>query len=101
MPFQEFDRSRPKLQPLSEREHDLTLEVILPLHAEIEQHQSPDLPVIAERIKAAKDKGAAVILVMGAHVIRCGNSRLIIDLMERGLITHVAMNGAGPIHDYE
>jgi hypothetical protein len=38
---------------------------------------------------------------MGAHVIRAGVARQLIDLMERGLITHVGMNGAGPIHDYE
>jgi hypothetical protein len=39
--------------------------------------------------------------LMGAHVIRAGVARQLIDLMERGLITHVGMNGAGPIHDYE
>jgi hypothetical protein len=40
-------------------------------------------------------------MLMGAHVIRAGVARQLIDLMERGLITHVGMNGAGPIHDYE
>ena len=45
--------------------------------------------------------GAARILLMGAHVLRAGVSRYLIDLMERGLITHIAMNGAGPIHDWE
>ncbi|MCA9153999.1 MAG: hypothetical protein KDA38_04395 [Planctomycetales bacterium] len=38
---------------------------------------------------------------MGAHVIRAGVARQLIDLMQRGLITHIGMNGAGPIHDYE
>jgi hypothetical protein len=38
---------------------------------------------------------------MGAHVIRAGVARQLIDLMERGLVTHIGMNGAGPIHDYE
>src|SRR5258708_23086587 len=38
---------------------------------------------------------------MGAHVIKQGLSRMVIDLMARGVLTHVAMNGAGPIHDYE
>lgn len=38
---------------------------------------------------------------MGAHVLRAGVSRYLIDLMERGLIDHIAMNGAGPIHDWE
>ena len=39
--------------------------------------------------------------MMGAHVLRAGVNRHIIDLMSRGLINHVAMNGAGAIHDYE
>jgi hypothetical protein len=101
MPFPQFDRSRLHIEPLSERQHDLTLSDILPLNSEIPPLNNPSLPAIAERIKSARAKKAAVILIMGAHVIRRGNSRFIIDLMERGLITHVAMNGAGPIHDYE
>jgi hypothetical protein len=39
--------------------------------------------------------------MMGAHVIKKGTSRHIIDLIERGYLTHIAMNGAGSIHDYE
>jgi hypothetical protein len=38
---------------------------------------------------------------MGAHVLRAGVSRFVIDLMERGLVTHLAMNGAVPVHDWE
>jgi len=37
----------------------------------------------------------------GAHLLRAGVSRHIIDLIERGYIDHVALNGAGLIHDYE
>jgi hypothetical protein len=39
--------------------------------------------------------------MMGAHPIKLGLSRYIIDMMRRGLITHVATNGAGIIHDFE
>ena len=39
--------------------------------------------------------------MMGAHLIRAGVSRHVIDMMERGAISHIAMNGAGLIHDYE
>src|SRR5215813_3345968 len=39
--------------------------------------------------------------MMGAHVLRAGVNRHIIDLIERGAIDHIAMNGAGAIHDYE
>ncbi len=38
---------------------------------------------------------------MGAHVLRAGVSRYLIEMMRRGWITHLAMNGAGPIHDWE
>jgi hypothetical protein len=101
VPFPQFDRSRLIIEPLAERQHDLTLADILPLNAEITPLPDPNLPVIVQRIRAAREEGAAVILIMGAHVLRRGNSRLIIDLMERGVLTHIAMNGAGPIHDYE
>ncbi len=49
---------------------------------------------------AAKDK-KTIILSMGAHTIKIGLSPVILDLMERGIITGLAMNGAGIIHDLE
>src|SRR5207247_2473431 len=39
--------------------------------------------------------------MMGAHVLRAGVQRFIIDLMEKGYLSLVAMNGGGMIHDYE
>ena len=42
-----------------------------------------------------------IIVMMGAHVIKVGMSLLIIDLTKKGIIKHIAMNGAGPIHDFE
>ncbi|MBM3476162.1 MAG: hypothetical protein FJX75_23065 [Armatimonadetes bacterium] len=101
MPYPQFDRTKLVLRPLTERENDLDLSAMLPLDAETPDLDNADIRALAARIVAAKAKGAAVILSMGAHVIRAGVSRFIIDLMERGYITHVAMNGAGPIHDYE
>jgi hypothetical protein len=59
------------------------------------------LGVFADRIVSARKKGASVLMLMGAHVLRAGVSRHLIDLMEKGVLTHLAMNGAGPIHDYE
>ncbi len=58
-------------------------------------------PFLAGDWSRRRARGAARILVMGAHVLRAGVSRYLIDLMERGLISHIAMNGAGPIHDWE
>jgi hypothetical protein len=96
-----FDRSQLLIKPLSERKHDMGLDYILKLDEPTPEFSHPNLRGVAERLLAARDKGAARILMMGAHVIKAGASRFVIDLIERGFITHVAMNGAGSIHDYE
>lgn len=44
---------------------------------------------------------STILLMMGAHVIKVGISPLLIDAMERGWITHLALNGACVIHDVE
>ena len=49
----------------------------------------------------ARKAGRHVLLGMGAHPIKVGLSPVLIDLLQRGLITGVAMNGAGIIHDAE
>jgi len=49
----------------------------------------------------AADEGKTVLVMFGAHVVKCGLSRLLIDLMKRGVVTAVATNGAGAIHDFE
>jgi hypothetical protein len=59
------------------------------------------LPAVVDRMAAAKESGAARLLVMGAHLIKQGASRHVIDLLRRGWIDHIAFNGAGAIHDYE
>src|SRR6516225_6304231 len=101
MPFPAFDRSRLRIRPLAERQHDLDLSALLPLDAAPPPFNHPALPVLGRRLVEAAGQGRARILLMGAHVLRAGVSRYLIDLMERGLIDHIAMNGAGPIHDWE
>ena len=51
--------------------------------------------------RETRERGKPVIVGLGAHVIKCGLSPLLIDLLERDLITGLAMNGAGIVHDYE
>lgn len=60
-----------------------------------------DVRAVVEAIVRARRAGRPVVLGLGAHVIKCGLSPVVIDLMERGVLTGVAMNGAGPIHDVE
>lgn len=49
----------------------------------------------------AKKKRKAIILALGAHVIKVGLNPVLIDLMKEGWITALALNGAGVIHDFE
>jgi len=99
--YEQFDRSRLLIKPLAERQHDLHLDRWLSLADPTPPFEHPDLATVAARLSAAKPAGAARILMMGAHVLRSGVNRHIIDLVERGFIDHIAMIGAGAIHDYE
>jgi hypothetical protein len=101
MPYPQFDRSQLELRPLAERVHDMSLDYLLDPAGDWPAGADPALPILAQRILRARAAGRPVLLLMGGHLIKQGLSRLVIDLMERGLITHVAMNGSGPIHDYE
>lgn len=60
-----------------------------------------DLLDVASAIAKAHKNGKTVALGMGAHVIKVGLAPLIIDLMERGVVTSIAMNGACVVHDFE
>lgn len=101
MPYPIFDRRRLKIQPLANRKHDLDLSAMLPLTGAASEFAHAALPELGKLLVRARDQGASRILMMGAHMLRAGVSRFLIDLMARGLLTHIAMNGAGPIHDWE
>jgi len=60
-----------------------------------------DFRAVVSAIAKAHKAGKHVVLAMGAHVIKVGLNPILIDLMERGIITGIAMNGAGIIHDLE
>lgn len=60
-----------------------------------------DFRAVVSAVIAARRAERPVIIGLGAHVIKCGLSAVLIDLLERGLVTALAMNGAGAIHDFE
>src|SRR4030095_6756309 len=60
-----------------------------------------DVRRAAAAIVTAKKRAAGVVWGIGAHVIKTGLSPVVIDLMERGYVSALAMNGAGIIHDFE
>ena len=62
---------------------------------------SPAIGEVAAKIRRARERGAAVMLAYGAHLIRNGLGPVVARLVEAGWITHLATNGAGTIHDWE
>lgn len=104
MPYNRIDPRRIRVRPLASRQSKHTLDEI---------RIDPDAPApdpgpmaagiaqLAERIRAARQRGAAVILAYGAHLIKNGLGPVVTRLIEGGWITHLATNGAGTIHDWE
>ncbi len=60
-----------------------------------------DFKAVVEAIRSARAADAGIIWGIGAHVIKTGLSPVLIDLMQRGFVSALAMNGAGVIHDFE
>jgi len=60
-----------------------------------------DLRRVIEAIVAARALKKPIIWGLGAHVIKCGLNPALVDLMEQGFVTALALNGAGAIHDFE
>ncbi len=94
-----FDRTQLNLKSLKERIHDIDLGIVMPLKDAAFCYES--MEKVAQQVVLAKKNGKATILILGGHVIRAGVQKYIIDLMERGYISCLAMNGSGMIHDFE
>jgi hypothetical protein len=101
MTYSEFNRGTLKILPLEYRKHKMTNKDIFNLDDEIPAYDNPNLENLAKSIVEARKNGKQVIWMMGAHTIRRGNSRFIIDLIKKGIITHIATNGACVVHDFE
>ena len=66
----------------------------------------PDVLAARDFLALARDIASAagkrgVIVMVGGHIVKTGLAPILIDFMRRGIITHLAMNGAAAIHDYE
>ena len=100
-----LDLTRLKVYPLAERKSLSRLEEVL-----VEPTEAPpacpaavssDVRECAKRIEAARKRGAGVMLIYGAHLVKNGGQLLLNRLIEHGWVTHLATNGAGTIHDWE
>jgi len=60
-----------------------------------------DFTEIVDRFVRAAASGKTIILAMGAHAIKVGLNPIILDLLNRRILSSIAMNGAGIIHDAE
>ena len=60
-----------------------------------------DLRQVIRAVVQAKQNRRGVILLLGGHVIKVGLGPLVNTWLQRGIVTHVALNGAAAIHDFE
>lgn len=96
-----LDFSKIKTIPIKQRKNKVSLaDLIRPEDSKVLIDSNDFNELVEEVVHAYKNK-KQVILMMGAHVIKTGMSLLIIDLMKKNVVKHIAMNGAGPIHDFE
>jgi len=100
-----LDLSKVRVHPLAERKSLSSLEEILirpstPPPPCPPDHQ-PLLAACASQIAVARNSGASVMLLYGAHLVKNGLQEVVNALVNEGWITHLATNGAGTIHDWE
>ena len=60
-----------------------------------------DFRAVVAAIASAAQRKRGVVAMLGGHIVKTGRAPVLIELMRRRVITHVAMNGAAAIHDYE
>jgi len=100
-----LDLSRLKVYPLADRKSLTRVEDILVDPASAPTPVAAPIAAMideaAQRIRSARQRGASVMLIYGAHLLRNGTALLLDRMMTEGWITHLATNGAGTIHDWE
>jgi len=109
--YEEFDLSGVRTYPLASRKSKANAAdfarvptrsqaVVEFVHSLPDILAGSDLKAVVRALQGARD-GGGIIWGIGAHVIKTGISPVLIDLMERGFVSALAMNGAGVIHDFE
>ena len=100
-----LDTSRIKVYPLASRRSQSEIEEIVVLADQppppLPSDLAGSLDEAARQIIAARNAGASVLLIYGAHLLKNGGADLLIQMVKAGWVTHLATNGAGGIHDWE
>jgi hypothetical protein len=110
--YQPLDLTKLRRISIADRQHKVRLEdLAVPAKPEASAGEFfeslPNTPAtnglrqLASAIAAAVKADAPVVVAFGGHVIKCGLGPILVDLMERGIVTAVATHGAGAIHDLE
>ncbi len=103
--YKAFDFGRIKTYPLAARVSKITnKDLVYPdkvTASDVGVSRETPALAVADAIKAAREKDQPVILFTGAHIIKNGFGPLLVDLMDRGIVTLLGMNMAGMIHDLE
>ena len=112
LPYEEFDLSDVRTYPLASRQSKARVEDFARpvergttfrawLDSLPDMLGARDVRRVVNAMVAARRRNAAIVWGIGAHVIKTGVSPVLIDLMRRGYVSALAMNGAGIIHDFE
>ena len=104
-PVQPLDLGKLRVLPLAER-RSLTRadDILISPEAEppiVPEPLAKSIRDCAGRVREARERGASVVLIYGAHLLRNGAALILDRMMERDWLTHLATNGAGTIHDWE
>jgi len=100
-----IDLKKLRVLPLAERQSLTRAEDIL-LDPASAPRPLPDdaraaIRACAAQVRQARQRGATVMLIYGAHLLRNGAAGILERLMRHGWLTHLATNGASTIHDWE
>lgn len=115
MQFFDIDLEKLKRYPIAERKNKVNVLQFAPSRRQLTDQEkkggildmfpdiltAKDFKEVVKLVADAKQRGRAVIFAIGGHVIKCGMGGIIIDLMRRGIVSAVLMNGAASIHDFE
>lgn len=99
-----FDKDKLKVNPLSKRNNKLDTSIMINPNdspGEISSDDEKNIEFIANSMKEARKNKSPIIFAFGAHLVKNGLSKIMIELMKEGYVTHIVANGAVSIHDWE